>query len=153
MDRDVLHKEIDLIQECIKRMAHNSFMLKGWTVSLVAVILALGKDYDFMYLSLILLLPTICFWYLDAFFLRTEKRYRMMYEWVIENRLETDAHAYKLNPHRFKKAVSCEFRIMFSKTLFVFYGIMAAALIVVFIKTSGTLNFVCELLKNLSEKG
>ena len=28
-----LHKEIDLIQSCINRMAGNSFLLKGWVVS------------------------------------------------------------------------------------------------------------------------
>ena len=79
--------------------------------------------------------------------------YRKMYEWVIGNRLKTEEHAYKLNPHRFKKEVSSEFRIMFSKTLFVFYGITTFALIIVFIKTSGTLDFVCELLKNFNQKG
>ena len=40
----ILHKEIDLIQDCIKRMANNSFLIKGWTVSLIAVVLALAKD-------------------------------------------------------------------------------------------------------------
>ena len=39
-NKENLHKEIDLIQECIKRMANNSFLLKGWTISLVAVVLA-----------------------------------------------------------------------------------------------------------------
>ena len=28
------HKEIDLIQSCINRMAQNSFQVKGWTVAL-----------------------------------------------------------------------------------------------------------------------
>ena len=36
-----IHKEIDLIQSCITRMAQNSFMVKGWFVSLYAVVLAL----------------------------------------------------------------------------------------------------------------
>lgn len=36
-----IHKEIDLIQSCITRMAQNSFMIKGWFVSIYAVILAL----------------------------------------------------------------------------------------------------------------
>ena len=36
-----IHKEIDLIQSCITRMAQNSFMVKGWFVSIYAVILAL----------------------------------------------------------------------------------------------------------------
>jgi len=41
---EILHKEIDLIQGIINRMANNSFLLKGWIISLIAVILALTKD-------------------------------------------------------------------------------------------------------------
>ena len=44
MEKDILHKEIDLIQGVITRMANNSFLLKGWIVSLIAVLLALTKD-------------------------------------------------------------------------------------------------------------
>jgi hypothetical protein len=37
----ILYKEIDLIQACISRMAQNSFMVKGWLITLIAVVLAL----------------------------------------------------------------------------------------------------------------
>lgn len=40
-NKDILEKEIDLLQSCINRMAHNSFMVKGWMISLIAVIIAL----------------------------------------------------------------------------------------------------------------
>ena len=30
-----IHKEIDLIQACITRMAQNSFKIKGWFVSIM----------------------------------------------------------------------------------------------------------------------
>lgn len=140
---EIIHKEIDLIQSCINRMAQNSFLLKGWTVSLVAVVIALAKDFNFMYLCLLLLLPVICFWYLDAFFLRTEKLYRQMYEWVIKNRNTTNDYLYDLNPHRFEKEAPCGFCIMFSKTLIVFYGIPTVVLIVGFIYSS---NFMVAYL-------
>ena len=130
---EIIHKEIDLIQDCINRMAQNSFLLKGWTISLIAVVIALAKDFDFMYLCLLLLLPVICFWYLDAFFLKTEKIYRKIYEWVIKNREETNEYLYDLNPGRFRKEISCEFRIMFSKTLSVFYGIPVFVLLTGFL--------------------
>ena len=69
---EILHKEIDLIQNIITPMAHNSFLLKGWMISLIAAILVLSKDTiiidDVTYLSLILCLPVIVFWYLNAFF-------------------------------------------------------------------------------------
>jgi hypothetical protein len=103
-DKENLHKEIDLIQECIKRMANNSFLLKGWTISLVAVVLALSeKNVNPYFLGLVVLVPLVSFWYLDAFFLYTEKLYRKMYEWVITERPKSNNEKmYDLNPHRFK---------------------------------------------------
>jgi hypothetical protein len=128
----ILHKEIDLIQDCIKRMANNSFLIKGWTVSLIAVVLALAKDkIDFFYICLILLVPVLCFWYLDTFFLRTEKMYRKMYEWVINNRMTSDERMYDLNPKNYESEVDSTFKVMFSKTLKVFFGIPTLILIVI----------------------
>ena len=79
MTKDILHKEIDLIQGVINRMANNSFLLKGWLISLVAVVLAITKETivatQLSYFSLLLCLPVVLFWYLDAFFLHKEKCY------------------------------------------------------------------------------
>ena len=72
-----IHKEIDLIQACITRMAQNSFVIKGWFVSIYAVILALLPERVNMFLLCISLVAVnVIFWYLDGFFLRTEKIYR-----------------------------------------------------------------------------
>lgn len=129
----ILHKEIDLIQGIITRMAHNSFLLKGWMVTLIAAILVLSKDTlildDITYLSLIICLPVIVFWYLDAFFLHKERCFRKLYEWVIKNRSTTNDHLYSLNYRRVSNSVDCICKIMFSKTLFPFYGITAMILI------------------------
>jgi hypothetical protein len=128
-----LHKEIDLIQGCINRMASNSFMLKGWTISLVAVVLALTEDRaNPLFLLCCIFIPLLCFWYLDAFFLRTEKMYRKLYEWVLEERKKGNVeYQYDLNPHRFNNAVESCCRIMFSKTLSVFYGIPTLVVLLV----------------------
>lgn len=125
MDNEILHKEIDLIQSCITRMANNSFLLKGWAVSIVAVILALAdKALDPILLSAVVLIPLISFWYLDAFFLRIEKMYRKMYEWVIAKRISDDASfLYDLNPHRFSAEVPSTRKTMWTITLRWFYGI------------------------------
>ena len=74
---EILIKEIDLIQSCINRMAQNSFVVKGWTITLVAVVLALlPEKVDMQMLSIIGVIATLCFWYLDAFFLKMERLYR-----------------------------------------------------------------------------
>jgi hypothetical protein len=130
---EILHKEIDLIQGVINRMAYNSFLLKGWTVSIIVAVLALTADTlltnDITFFALILLLPLIAFWYLDAFFLHKEKCYRELYNWVIENRPTTNEHQYSLNYKRFENKVDSTICIMFSETLRVFYGLIAIILI------------------------
>lgn len=132
---EILHKEIDLIQGVISRMAQNSFILKGWMISIIVAVLAITKDTfltkDITYFSLVLCLPLFVFWYLDAFFLHKERCYRKLYEWVIQNRVESNKYKYSLNYKRFEKEVDCTFKIMFSKTLFPFYGITTVILITI----------------------
>lgn len=135
MDKEALHKEIDLIQGVINRMASNSFMLKGWLISLIAVVLALSKDSFFscnaIFVCSILCFPILIFWYLDAFFLHREKCYRALYEWLIKNRMNTNDNLYSLDYRPYQKKVKSLFRIMFSKTLFPFYGLSFILLIIV----------------------
>lgn len=135
MDNNNLHKEIDLIQNCISRMARNSFMLKGWAISLLAVVIALTADrLNPLFLFCSVFIPLLCFWFLDAFFLRTEKMYRKMYEWVLKERKEDNLDfQYDLEPKRFKKDVKSQICTMFSTTLSVFYGIPSLVVFLVII--------------------
>ena len=44
----------------------------------------------------------LIFWYLDGFFLRTEKVYRKIYDWVLEVRPQINRELmYQLNPSKF----------------------------------------------------
>jgi hypothetical protein len=115
-------------------MANNSFLLKGWLVSLIAVILALTKDTivatQLTYFSFILLIPVFAFWYLDAFFLHKERCFIKLYEWVTTNRQTSNEHLYNLNYRRFENQVDSIWKIMRSKTLRVFYGIIVIILLI-----------------------
>src|SRR3989338_2312189 len=76
-------EEIKIIQDIIKRMAFNSFMIKGWAITLVVVTLLLkGNKYQ----VLIAFIPLLVFWFLDAYFLWQEKMYRELYKWFLKNR-------------------------------------------------------------------
>ena len=133
-----IHKEIDLIQSCITRMAQNSFMIKGWFVSIYAVILALLPEKVNMFLLCIALVAVnLIFWYLDGFFLRTEKVYRKIYDWVLEVRPQNNRELmYQLNPSKFNgkiEKVESIGKVMWSKTLRWFYLIPLVIVIIVFI--------------------
>lgn len=149
MDREkqiILEKEIDLIQNCINRMAQNSFLIKGWLITLIAVVLGLlPKQFDMRVLCFISILITVCFWYLDAFFLRTEKLYRWKYEWVIKMRMKSDDFCYDLNPDNKnmwlknsdgeEKKSPTIFRVMFTRMIFPLYGMILGAILMIVILT------------------
>ncbi len=121
-----IHKELDLIQSVINRMANNSFLLKGWIVSLVAIVLALSYDNllskSLIEIGILLLVVIFCFWYLDAFFLHREKCYRELYKDVLKKRANNDRNnLYDLNFEPYKKEVESIWKVMFSITLRTFY--------------------------------
>lgn len=113
-----LHKEIDLIQANISRMANNSFLIKGWAVSLVIAVFALSNDKLEFPKSLFMFLPVLLFWYLDSIFLQNERMYRNKYKKVINNRLSGNFdELYNLDV----SDKECILEIMFSKTIIFFY--------------------------------
>ncbi len=127
-NKEILNKEIDLIQGCINRMAQNSFIIKGWLISLIAVVLALlPEKFNVKILCTVGLLITICFWYLDGFFLKVEKLYRWKYAWVIVKRRDTTEWSYDLDPYNSNmwlpnkdgsnKKIPNAIEVMFTKTL------------------------------------
>jgi len=125
--REYMLKEIEIIQDIIKRMASNSFIMKGWAITLVVVTLLLqGSKYQVW----IAFIPLIVFWFLDAYFLWQERMYRKLYDWVRNNRLKTDEFLFDMNAYRFKDTVQSRFRIMFSITLGWFYGSIAILVII-----------------------
>ena len=82
MNSDNKIKHLEMVQDVIKRMASNSFILKGWAVTLVAGIMALAeKDTDKMYF-LVAYIPIIIFWLLDSYYLLQERLYRKLYKKV-----------------------------------------------------------------------
>lgn len=143
----ILLKEIDLIQNCIQRMAKNSFIVKGWLITLCTIMLALlPEKFNIKYLCLAGLISVACFWYLDAFFLKTETLYRWKYEWVITNRITNNNYVFDLNPNNEdmwlldingnKRKSPSIFRIMLSKALTPLYAPLFVIMLYMFFKNS-----------------
>jgi len=125
--KECLLKEVEIIQDIIKRMAYNSFLIKGWAVTLVVVTLLLrGTEIQ----ALIAFIPLLVFWFLDASFLWQERMYRKLYDWVVKNRWNTDEYLFDMNAYRFRTEVQSPFRIMFSLTLGWFYGSIAVLVLI-----------------------
>ena len=135
MSNEELFKEIDLIQGCINRMANNSFLIKGWALGVFAGVTAFTQGENMNNIVLLLcttVVPFICFWVLDAYFLQIERKYRAMYTERLTKRKNNDSdELFNLNPSKYK--VSIILRIMFSQTLTIFYGIPFLTSIIVLI--------------------
>lgn len=113
-------KHLEFIQGVINRMAQNSFLLKGWTVTIVVGLFAFAntKEMDSSYL-LIAYIPVFFFWFLDGYFLRQERLFRKLYDSV---RIKEEANIdYSMNTSPFNDEVDSWIRVCFSKTLRLFY--------------------------------
>ena len=129
MDKEKLYvDELKIIQDVIKRMADNSFKIKGWTVTLIVIALIfksktnLGMNIAFI--------PLFYFWLLDAYYLRMERIYRKIYEWTIDNRNDSNDFLFDLKPTRFEDTVDSYVKTMSSMTLRIFYGSLFILLII-----------------------
>lgn len=118
IDAKIAH--LGFIQGVINRMGANSFLLKGWSVTLVAAIFALSsKDADQKFV-LLAYFPVFVFWMLDAFFLHQEKLFRKLYEEVAADKVLSDV--FTLDTTGVRSQVPSVASVFFSKTLFPFHG-------------------------------
>src|ERR1035441_7737570 len=73
-------KHLDLVQGVVNRLVGNSFSVKTWAVGLITILGALtAKDGD-PRMAIALLFPALCFWGLDAYYLRQERLFRELYK-------------------------------------------------------------------------
>jgi hypothetical protein len=108
-------KHLDLIQGVINRLAGNSFSVKTWAVGLIAVLGGLAaKDADAR-LAIALLFPALCFWGLDAYYLRQERLYRKLYEKAVKE--DPRAPVYSLNATPFESEVGGIGKVALSPTV------------------------------------
>lgn len=114
-------KHLEFIQNVIARMNSNSFLLKGWTITLISALFALAakdSNINFVLVSYIVL-PV--FWILDGFFIATERQYRDLYKSVSEK--EENEIDFSMNASEYNKGRKTWSFGILSKTLIPFYGV------------------------------
>ena len=126
-DAETRIAHLQMVQAVITRMAGNSFLVKGWTVTLVAALFALAAADDNRFFVYVAYLPAVMFWALDAYFLRQERLFRQLYDQVREagdGRVD-----FSMNTHAFN--VGTTWSVAWSRTLCLFHGTITATIIVV----------------------
>ena len=130
-------KHLEMIQGVINRLASNSFRIKGWTVVLVAALVAVLAREGRIEFAHIALLPVLLFWGLDGYFLCQERRFRSLYD-NVRSKSESEID-FSMNTGSLPRTARMTwFRAMFSITLVVFYValVISVALITIVGDTS-----------------
>ena len=125
-------KHLEFIQNVITRMNSNSFLIKGWAMTLVSALFALAAKDSNINFVLVSYVVIPVFWVLDGFFIATERQYRDLYAEVAK-KTESDID-FNMNASEYNTGNRTWLAGIFSKTLIPFYGIsIVATLLVMFL--------------------
>ncbi|MBB5035756.1 hypothetical protein [Prosthecobacter vanneervenii] len=97
---DAKLKHLEFIQNVITRMANNSFLIKGWSVTLVAALFAMESKDKNLGFAFMVFIPIASFWILDAYFLSLEKQFRELFKKAVaapENQVTFDMNPAPYN--------------------------------------------------------
>lgn len=121
-------KHFDMIQSVINRMANNSFLIKGWAITLISALFALSAAETKLNLIFISYFILPVFWILDGYYLHQERAYRDLFDEVRNKTTDID---FNMSAKAYASGKNSWFNSTISPTLLVFYiGVMLVILIV-----------------------
>ena len=121
-----------MTQSIINRLGSNSFLLKGWSMTVIVAAMALivKSDMKSPFIVLLVTLPVIGFWILDGYFLWQEKLFRQVYD---EIRVQSDTD-FKMDVMKHKCKPKCSWVFAISSiTLLTFYLVEFIFILLVFV--------------------
>ena len=126
MDEKIAY--LQMIQSVITRMGRNSFLIKGWSITVITALGALaaaGASERFVYLACF---PAVMFWALDAYFLRQERLFRKLWDHARKPDAEID---FSMNTRPFNDEIGSTGKVAWSLTLGLFHGTITGMIVVV----------------------
>lgn len=126
---------LEMIQGVVNRLAHCSFLLKGWSVILVSALFALAAKDTKLYFIYLAYLPAIAFWGLDGYYLWQERLFRALYDKV--RAMDEPDIDFSMNTTPVKDQVASWRRVVISRTILVFHGAIVATITIVMLIALG----------------
>ena len=127
-------KHLEFIQNVITRMNTNSFQIKGWCITIVSALLAIYASTKNNYFFLAAAFPTIIFWFLDAYYLNQERKFRGLYNDVAGVADEPkDIKLFAMRPDLYSDGKYSFWSSFFSVTILKLYLTIIVALVSIFI--------------------
>ena len=126
-------KHLEMIQSIITRMNQNSFMLKGWMITIVSALLAIYADKGNIAYLLVAIFPILVFWFLDAYYLQQERKFRGIYSDIVEGK---DLPLFKMPIGEYNKKKDCKYSycdVLGSKTIAGLYCTILVAIVIALI--------------------
>ncbi|MGW2117630.1 hypothetical protein [Streptomyces zhihengii] len=112
-------KHLEFIQAAITRFNSTSFLIKGWAMTLTAGVIGLAASQKDMRICAAGIIPVICFWLLDSYYLRHERMYRRLYDEV--RRQNSPVERFSMNVEPYKNNVDLTSAAL-SSLLLLFYA-------------------------------
>ena len=130
-------KHLEFIQAVIARQAGNSFLVKGWALTVAAAFYGFAANKDAWPVAVIGIFASVAFGYLDAFFLRQERLFRCLYKAVIAS--GSTVSDYSMDTDPYKRNSGSRWRdVLTSGPLAVLFGTIVAAGVIVALATGLT---------------
>ena len=116
-------KHLEMIQAVIGRLGNDSFLIKGWAVTVTAAFLGFAVNLDKGGMAFASALPTLLFWGLDSYYLWSERMFRALYDLVRRRSDAVDPFFMGATTGAFaaEAPVDSIRKVFLSKTLWRFY--------------------------------
>jgi hypothetical protein len=116
-------KHLEFIQSAIGRMSTNSFLFKGWAITIATGLSAVGAANTKIALLIIALITTLLFWGLDAYYLWLERGFVALHRQVAAKSEDKIDFAMAIDK---RNAARNWLRTCWRPHLWAFYGAMIA---------------------------
>ena len=127
MNKEERLKHLEMIQSIINRLAGNSFLIKGWTITISLTGFGLFVNNHKPVLLSLVAYTAFLFWILDAYYLRQERLSRKLYEHVvnIQNSKKTVAlKVLSMDISKYQNEVSSRLCVMLSFPTIIIYALI-----------------------------
>ena len=93
-------QHLGFIQTAISRQAGNSFLVKGWSLTVAALFYGYAANQDSWAVAVVGVVAVAAFGWLDAFYLRQERLFRLLYERA--RVVDTDVELFSMDTRAFQ---------------------------------------------------
>jgi hypothetical protein len=93
-------KHLEFIQAVITRQANNSFVVRGWALTVAAAVFGFAANKGSWAVAVIGVIASMAFYYMDAFYLRQERLFRCLYQAVVEPDSAVPLYSMDTRPYR-----------------------------------------------------